>query len=375
LHLDYSIDAVLASFGAQQVFMFGWCAFILAGLWLARRAGLARLCTLAALPLLLVMWLWTFYANFTQGGGAWTRVPLFNPLDAVQLLFFGVVYVWLRRWRQLGIAWRSDNAAGYAAIATLFVWFNALLLRTLHHHFLHLDYSIDAVLASFGAQQVFMFGWCAFVFAGLWLVRRPGPARLCTLAALPLLFVMWLWTFYANFTQGGGAWTRVPLLNPLDLVQLAIYALTALWLARLGRIGMALNDIRVPLRGAAGVTLFVWLNAMLLRTLHHWAGVPYTLNDMANSMLAQAAVSVFWTLCALAAMIWATRRYMRLLWFVGAALLGLTVVKLFLFDLSYLQGLERIVSFISIGVLLLLIGYFSPLPPKARALPGAGGNP
>ena len=51
----------------------------------------------------------------------------------------------------------------------------------------------------------------------------------------------------------------------------------------------------------------------------------------------------------------------------AAALLALTVVKLFLFDLSHVSGIERIVSFIGIGVLLLLIGYFSPLPPKAAA--------
>jgi uncharacterized membrane protein len=42
------------------------------------------------------------------------------------------------------------------------------------------------------------------------------------------------------------------------------------------------------------------------------------------------------------------------------------VVKLFLFDLSRVTGVERIVSFIGIGVLLLLIGYLSPLPPKAK---------
>jgi len=40
------------------------------------------------------------------------------------------------------------------------------------------------------------------------------------------------------------------------------------------------------------------------------------------------------------------------------------VVKLFLFDLSFVKGIERIISFIGVGVLLLLIGYFSPLPPK-----------
>jgi uncharacterized membrane protein len=60
----------------------------------------------------------------------------------------------------------------------------------------------------------------------------------------------------------------------------------------------------------------------------------------------------------------ATRRGLRLLWLAGAALLGVVVLKLFLFDLSQLSGIRRIVSFIGVGVLLLAIGYFSPVPPK-----------
>lgn len=72
-------------------------------------------------------------------------------------------------------------------------------------------------------------------------------------------------------------------------------------------------------------------------------------------------------------MIWATRSATRTLWFVGAGLLALTVVKLFLFDLSHVTGIARIVSFIGIGVMLLLIGYFSPLPPK-RAVRAESGE-
>jgi hypothetical protein len=40
--------------------------------------------------------------------------------------------------------------------------------------------------------------------------------------------------------------------------------------------------------------------------------------------------------------------------------------------LSNLSGIERIVAFIGVGVLMLLMGYFVPLPPKPRARwPGA----
>lgn len=319
-----------------------------------------------AAPLAALLWLWSIASVTSDGNAAplfW--LPLLNPLDIAQFLVFVAFAVWLRRLRTLGIAWHP-RVVDYAAIATVFLWFNALMLRTLHHRF-HMVYDIDTVLSSFGIQQVFMVGWSLFAFAGMWLTRRDGIARVCAVASLPLIVVMWVWTFYANFTQDGGSWARVPLFNPLDLVLAVVYALAATWFVRARKLGWSFDDYRVALLSAAGATAFLWLNAILLRTLHHWAGVPYELGAMAESTLVQASVSVYWTLCALAITIWATRRGLRPLWFVGAALLALTVVKLFLFDLSHVTGIERIVSFIGIGVLLLLIGYFSPLPPKTAA--------
>ncbi|WP_322023656.1 DUF2339 domain-containing protein [Burkholderia sp. BCC1977] len=319
-----------------------------------------------AAPLAALLWLWSI-ASVTSDGDAsplfW--LPLLNPLDVAQLLIFVAFATWLRRLKTLGVTWHP-LAADLAALATVFLWFNALLLRTLHQR-LHLAYDIDTVLSSFGIQQVFMVGWSLFAFAGMWLTRRDGIARVCALASLPLIVVMWVWTFYANFTQDGGSWARVPLLNPLDLVLVVVYALAASWFVRARKLGWSFDAYRVELLGTAGATAFLWLNAILLRTLHHWTGVPYAFDAMAESTLVQASVSVYWTLCALATMIWATRRGLRPLWFVGAALLALTVIKLFLFDLSHVTGIERIVSFIGIGILLLLIGYFSPLPPKAAA--------
>ncbi|MFM0128268.1 DUF2339 domain-containing protein [Paraburkholderia sediminicola] len=321
----------------------------------------------AAAPLAALLWAWSIASVTSDGSAAplfW--LPIANPLDVAQILAFIACAVWLRRLRALGVHWHP-RAFDYAVLATLFLWFNALLLRTLHHHF-HAAYDVDAVLASFNFQQVFLVGWSAFAFAGLWLARRDSIVRLCAIASTPLVLVMWMWTFYANLTQDGGAWARLPLLNPLDLVQTVIFALAALWLVRINRLGVPVGEYRVPLQVAVGVTGFFWLNAMLLRTLHHWIGVPYQLDEMSHSMLVQASVSVFWTVCALAMMIWATRRASRIFWFIGGGLLAVTVVKLFLFDLSHVTGIERIVSFIGIGLMLLLIGYFSPLPPKAAVL-------
>jgi uncharacterized membrane protein len=50
----------------------------------------------------------------------------------------------------------------------------------------------------------------------------------------------------------------------------------------------------------------------------------------------------------------------------GAALLAAVVAKLFLVDLSALSGLPRVVAFLGVGILLLVIGFLSPLPPAAK---------
>ena len=63
----------------------------------------------------------------------------------------------------------------------------------------------------------------------------------------------------------------------------------------------------------------------------------------------------------------AAARATRQWWLGGAGLLALLVAKLFLVDLRDVDGLYRIVSFLVTGLLILAIGYFSPVPPKERA--------
>ena len=62
---------------------------------------------------------------------------------------------------------------------------------------------------------------------------------------------------------------------------------------------------------------------------------------------------------------YSSKRSLRALWFVGAALLAVVIVKLVLVDLSNTGTVERIVSFIGVGLFCVVIGYFAPVPPKA----------
>jgi uncharacterized membrane protein len=82
----------------------------------------------------------------------------------------------------------------------------------------------------------------------------------------------------------------------------------------------------------------------------------------------QAALSIFWTLLALGAMLWANRSGLRVVWFSGAGLMAVVVAKLFLVDLVQVGTIPRIVSFLVVGLLMLVIGYYSPLPPREELI-------
>ncbi|HET9664146.1 MAG TPA: DUF2339 domain-containing protein [Burkholderiales bacterium] len=186
--------------------------------------------------------------------------------------------------------------------------------------------------------------------------------------AVPLAVFLWLWSIGVNFESNGAAdpLPYLPVLSPLDLAQLAALMALFVWLTRIRHAEFTPAFLRpaTVTYGALAIAAFFCLNGVLLRTLHHWAGVPFALDDMLRSMLVQAAFSIFWSVLALCAMLLATRFRLRALWMAGAALMGAVVLKLFFVDLSNVGGVERIVSFIAVGLLMLVIGYFSPVPPR-----------
>lgn len=181
--------------------------------------------------------------------------------------------------------------------------------------------------------------------------------------ALPVVIALWLWTFYANLTHDGASQPLpyLPLLNAIDIGHGLVILSVWTWLMQIR--ATALFNQSIVIR-AGGAALFVWLNAILLRTLHHWDGVAYRFDALMASMLVQTALSLFWTLMAMALMVSAARRSMRQMWIVGATLMGVVLVKLLLVDLAQSGTLERIVSFTGVGLLMLLIGYFAPFPKK-----------
>lgn len=221
-------------------------------------------------------------------------------------------------------------------------------------------------------------GWLAAPAALLWLLPWPALAARWPVSAQPgayrltapavLAAGMLLWSLVANFDASGSArpLPYVPLVNPLDLgVGLALAAAWRWW-----RSDGAMPAVsRVPALGAAalGIAGFAWANAMLLRSFHHYLGVPYRLDDWVASFAVQTGLTLLWTVIALALMWLSTRRFSRPVWMVGAVLLAAVVLKLLLVDQAGSGTVERIVSFIGVGVLMLVIGYVAPLPARKEA--------
>jgi uncharacterized membrane protein len=207
-----------------------------------------------------------------------------------------------------------------------------------------------------------------------WPVATHRTAYL-TLGVGPIALFALLWSWFANATNSGNPepLTYLPFLNPLDLTIGCVLVALLVWDHHLRT---AIPDIAAPYfrKTAAALlaaTLFAWLNGVLIRTVHHWGDVSFTFSDLYHSVLLQTALSIFWSLLALCAMVYATRKGLRSVWLTGAGLLAAVVLKLFLVDLSGTGSVARIVSFVGVGVLLLIIGYFAPVPPRSQreALP------
>lgn len=318
----------------------------------------ARLPALAVMPLAAVALAWQVdeYAHPFQRLGYLAWPAAF------------AVHLWVLRRREdetvRGYDWL--HGAGVWLVALVAAWEAAWVAGEVS------DPGSEWALAAWMAAPAATVAWLSTRGAYLpW----PVAARLrgyLVIGALPVVFGLLFWLLVASiFGEGGAApLPYVPILNPLDLCVVLTLLAGVLWLRALSL--HELDGWIAPhpwLRyGVPGVAAFIAANGMLIRALHQYTGVAVRFDALVHSMVVQAALSLFWTLLALILMVLANRVKTRLLWFVGAALLGATVVKLFLIDLSNTVGGERIVSFVGVGVLMLVVGYFAPVPPRTEAV-------
>jgi uncharacterized membrane protein len=259
--------------------------------------------------------------------------PLANALHALSAWLFLALLSWETAWLVNAAVDAGDMwpAAGWAAIPALFL---VLLPRLVTR--------------------------VAWPFA-------KNRAAYLLVAGVGIVLYLGTWSLLTNATSSGDTapLPYIPVLNPLDLAQAFVLLILFRYWRFLGAVrstGYPRIDPRVPMPALAALA-FIWLNAVLLRTLHQWFAVPFELERLMASTLVQTSLSIFWAVLALVTMLVATRNRYRLVWIAGAALWAVVTAKLFLIDLSRTGSVERIVSFLGVGLLMLIVGYFSPLPP------------
>ena len=183
----------------------------------------------------------------------------------------------------------------------------------------------------------------------------------------PVVLALALIVLLINLTSNGEAapLTYLPLLNPLEILTVLVVVVALAW-KRLAdsQTDHPLEDFVAgnwaPGLGIAGIAL---LTMTIARTVHHWLGVPFDFESMTLSTTLQASLSIVWGLTGLTGMLVGRRSARRIVWVGGASLMAVVVVKLFLFDLSNTGTVARVVSFLGVGLLLMIVGYFAPVPP------------
>lgn len=152
----------------------------------------------------------------------------------------------------------------------------------------------------------------------------------------------------------------LPVLNPAEIGQWLSLLLLARWLYS-DQAPQALLGIRVPLLSLA---TFVALTSVVLHGVHQWGGLSWNASMMRFS-LAQTSLTVLWSVLGVIAWVWGSRRGQRVLWMVGAVLMGVVLAKLVIVDRQHLGNLLGIASFIAYGLLCTVVGYLAPAPPSA----------
>jgi uncharacterized membrane protein len=262
----------------------------------------------------------------------------------------------------------SSGAQPFVHIAHFaFLWTVALVLSAELFHVSDERLALGDVWVGLGvlAPLAALF-W--FVLSRAGFVRWPDAAvaeRLRHFLLISLASVLACGWIAGLFIEGQPApLPYLPVLNPLELAQLGFLLLMLAWYRRAAADGHAFVDaeIRARVLAVAGIVL---LTAITLRAAHFLGGVPWD-EQLWDSPLAQAALSIVWTIAGIAAMLFGKQRGSRAVWIGGSVLMGVVILKLLVIDRQHLHDLASIVGVLIVGVLLVGVGYFAPAPPRLK---------
>jgi len=304
--------------------------------------------------LLVFLLFWQGIALFFRADTlALAYVPVFNLLDMAQLAVLYTMYTWVRHHKQ-------ENIWGLPLYFMSVVLATTVFARAMAHYGNH-PYSMEALSHVFYFQVGAVLLWSAIIWVSVKAFKRYGVSALKTGSAF-LLLPLLLWELRAFSYAPDFLQSYFPLVNLLDIAQIVILGISGYWLYAFRKnFDKTIKDI---FSMVLGVLALILLSVIFARAVHMYQEVPYMLSTLWSNLYFQTGLSLLWSAVAIVLMLLSKRYSHRVLWLAGFGLLGLVVLKLFFVELANSGTIERIISFMVVGTLLLLIGYFVPMPPS-----------
>lgn len=202
-------------------------------------------------------------------------------------------------------------------------------------------------------------GWAveAVILLAVGLSQRNRQVRIFAFIILAIAVFRLLTVDSINFFISRSS-TFIPFLNLSALTYLTVVVaiFASAYLYSLHPDILAQEKNRVTVLAIAGVTLFlVFITREALRYIDY---LFMNRDDyFTKHMTSQLTVSVIWTAYSIALITVGIIKKFRPIRLMAIALLGVTIVKVFLIDLSNLQAIYKVISFIFLGVILILISF------------------
>lgn len=300
----------------------------------------------------LVLGMMFFFLNMTHS------TYFMHPFEGFGAVSFGLlVFVNYLLLHQYDAVWKYTKQ-----LHVLALWFITMVL-TLEAHYhadiLHLHKSFMMIVLAVPSLLLTLLLLIPKRYMG-WLETYKNTYKLIGVGGLAGVLMLWeLRTFGVAPSLSS---SYMPLFNPLDLMQGLTLGVVTYWIY-INKDSLTQNT-KISLYGAVAFMSTLFASVVFARAVHLFRDVHYNFNSLWGDIYFQAGLSILWSIIAIVLMLLSKRYNNRPLWMAGFGLLILVVLKLFFVELANSGTIERIISFIVVGTLLLLIGYFVPLPPS-----------
>jgi len=262
-----------------------------------------------------------------------------------------------------GMLWAYDRLWRYTRVLHIIAFWFAVSILGMELHFYAGQYADGSNIGVVSWAAVPLIS--AIVIVRFWHYFGKYGSLYRSVGAAGLVVFLTVWEL-AAFSASPEPSGYLPLANPLDAMQLAVLGIMFYWVHTEQKEWPKLLVMQIY-----GILLLLgWmlLTVIFARYVHLMQGVPYRADALWQNGYFQAGISILWSMAAITAMLLSKRYVLRTLWLAGFGVLLLVVLKLFFVELAHSGTIERIVSFIVVGLLLLLIGYFVPIPPAENAM-------